>query len=189
MTSSDLARWGGVAALLGGALLVAKGTLIVVSDTDPSLVPPATVLFAIGMVGLHARLEGRGGLLGIVGVVLVWVAIGASVVSLVGLALNIPAPGDPDAPILLQVTYTVAFFAILIGLLTLGIAASGAEVLSPPSRAVTLAVGVLWFPLQGVGFAISDGVGLILGGLAWVLLGHALWSESGTPVEQPSRVR
>ena len=185
MTSSDLARWGGVAAMLGGALLVAKGTLIVVSDTDLSLVPPATLLFALGMVGFHARLEGRGGVLGTVGVILVWVAVGASVVNLVGLALNIPAPGDPDAPILLRITYMVAFLGILIGLLALGIAASGAEVLSPSSRAVALAVGVLWFPLQGIGFAISDGVGLMLGGLAWVLLGHVLWSGSGTPAEQP----
>ena len=175
--------------MLGGALLVAKGTLIVVSDTDLSLVPPATLLFALGMVGLHARLEGRGGLLGIIGVFLVWVAVAASVVNLAGLALNISASRDPDAPILLQVTYTVAFLAIVIGLLALGIAASGAEVLSPPSRAVTLAVGVLWFPLQGIGFAISYGVGHIVGGLAWVLLGHVLWSGSATPAEQPSRVR
>src|SRR3712207_6835974 len=102
MTSSDLARWGGVAAMLGGALLVAKGTLIVVSDTDLSLVTPANLLFALGMVGLHARLEGRGGVLGSLGVFVVWVALGASVVNLLGLALNVPAPGDLDAPILLQ---------------------------------------------------------------------------------------
>jgi hypothetical protein len=50
-------------------------------------------------------------------------------------------------------------------------------------------VGLLWFPLQGVGFAISDGVGLVLGGLAWALLGYALWSESRTSASQPSRVR
>jgi hypothetical protein len=188
MTSSDLARWGGVAALAGGALLVAKGALVAASDADPGLVPPATLLFALGMVGLHARLQGRGGPLGLVGAVLAWVAVGASVVNLVGLALGIPAPGDPEAPTLLQATYTVAFLGILIGLFALGIAASGAEALSPSSRSVTLAVGVLWFPLQGVGFAISDGVGLVLGGLAWALLGHVLRSESGTPAEQPARV-
>jgi len=188
MTSSDFARWGGVAAMLGGALLVAKGTLIVVSDTDLSLVPAATLLFALGMVGFHARLEGRGGRLGIIGVFFVWVAVGASVVNLVGLALSIPASRDPDAPILLQATYTVALFGILIGLLALGIAASGAEVLSPSSRTVALAVGVLWFPLHGIGFAISYGGGFIVGGLAWALLGHVLWSGSGTPDEQPSRV-
>jgi hypothetical protein len=188
MTSSDLARWGGVAAMLGGALLVAKGTLIAVFDTDLGLVPAATLLFALGMVGLHPRLEGRGGLLGIMGVFFVWIAVGASVVNLAGLALSIPASRDPDAPILLQVTYTVAFLAILIGLLALGIAASGAELLSPTSRAVTLAVGVLWLPLQGIGFAISYGVGFIVGGLAWALLGLVLWSGSGTPDEQPASV-
>jgi hypothetical protein len=175
--------------MLSGALFVAKGAVIILSDADPSFVPPATLLFAFGMVGLHARLNGRGGLLGTIGVLLAWVVVAASVVNLVGLALPIPTPGEPDAPILLRITYMVAFLGILIGLLALGIAASGAEVLSPSSRAVTLAVGVLWFPLQGIGFAISYGVGLILGGLAWVLLGHVLWSGSATPAEQPSRVR
>ena len=36
--------------------------------------------------------------------------------------------------------------------------------MASPWGAVPLGVGVLWFPLQGVGFAISDGVGLVLGG-------------------------
>jgi hypothetical protein len=45
-----------------GGLLLVKGIAILVSDADPSLVPPATFLFAFGMVGLHARLGGRGGL-------------------------------------------------------------------------------------------------------------------------------
>ena len=122
------------------------------------------------MVGLHARLNGRGGLLGTIGVLLAWVVVAASVVNLVGLALPIPTPGEPDAPILLRITYMVAFLGILIGLLALGIAALRAEVLSPPWSGVPLAVGVLWFPLQGIGFVISDGVGLILGdspGCSW----------------------
>ena len=60
----------------------------------------------------------------------------------------------------------------------------------PPWGAVPLAVGVLWFPLQGIGFVVADGVGLILGGLAWAFLGYVLWSQSGTPAEQTSpRVR
>ncbi|MDP8948940.1 MAG: hypothetical protein M3N00_01670 [Actinomycetota bacterium] len=35
------------------------------------------MLFALGMVGLHARLEERGGLLGRLGVLLAWVVVGA----------------------------------------------------------------------------------------------------------------
>lgn len=187
--SSNFIRWSGIAALLGGLFLVAKGVVIILSDADPSFVPPATFLFALGMVGLHARLEGRGGVLGRIGVVLAWVAVAASVVNLVGLVLPIPTPGDPDSPALLEITYMVAFLGILVGLLLLGIAALRAEVLPPRWNAVPLAVGISWFPLQGIGFVISDGVGLILGGLAWILLGYVLWSEKSEPARQPQRVR
>ncbi len=190
MTSSNVVWWGGLATMLSGALLVTKGLAIVVSDADPSLVPPATLLFALGVVGLHARLEGRGGTLGTVGVLLAGVALAASAVNLIGLALSAPAPGDPDAPTLLQITYMAAFLGILLGLLALGIAALRARVMVAPWGAVPLAVGVLWFPLQGIGFVISDGVGLVLGGLAWALLGYVLWSQSGIPAPRPTpRVR
>jgi hypothetical protein len=150
--------------MVAGVLLAAKGAAIILSDADPSFVPPATLLFALGMVVLHARLEGSGGLLGATGAVLAWVALAASMVNLIGLALSVPAPGDPEAPSLLRVTYMAAFVGILIGLLALGIAALRARVMPAPWSAVPLAVGVLWFPLQGIGFAISDGVGLVLGG-------------------------
>jgi hypothetical protein len=189
MTSSNTVWWGGLAAVLGGALFIVKGFAILVSDADPSFVPPATLLFALGMVGLHARLEGRGGPLGMIGVFLAWVVVAASVVNLLGLALPIPTPGEAGAPMLLRITYMVAFLGILIGLLVLGVAALRARVMPAPWNAVPLAVGVLWFPLQGVGFVIADGVGLVLGGLAWALLGYVLWSGSGTPASQPSRVR
>ncbi len=186
--SSNLTRWGGLAAMLSGILFVVKGAAILVSDADPSFVPPATLLFALGMVGLHARLKGHGGPLATIGVLLAWVVVAASVVNLIGLALPIPTPGEPDAPLLLRITYMVAFLAILVGLLVLGIVTLRARVMPAPWRAVPLAVGILWFPLQGIGFVIADGVGLILGGLAWVLLGYVLWSGSSSPAEQPSRV-
>ena len=189
MTSSNLIRWSGLAAMLSGALAVVKGVVIVVSDADPGLVPPMTLLFALGMVGLHARLEGGGGLLGTVGVFLAWVAFAASVVNVIGLALAIPAPGDPAAPSLLSLTYVVAFLGILVGLLALGIAALRARVMPAPWHAVPITVAVLWFPLQGLGFVISDGVGLILGGLAWSVLGYSLWSQRSTSAQQPRRVR
>jgi hypothetical protein len=188
--SSTLARQGGLAAMVAGLLLAVKGAAIVATDYDPSFVPPATLLFALGMVGLHARLPGGGGPLGAAGVVLAWVAVGTSAVNLVALALSIPAPADPDAPALLGITYMLAFLGILIGLLALGIATLRTRAWPSPWSAVPLAVGVVWFPLQGIGFAISDGVGLVLGGLAWVPLGYALWSRSATPSEQlPPRVR
>lgn len=186
--STTLVRWGGVAAMAAGLLLAAKGVAIIAFDRDPGFVPPATLLFALGMLGLHARLRGGGGPLGTVGVSLAWVALAASVVNVVGLALSIPAPADPDAPALLEITYMVAFLGILVGLLVLGVAALRAGVMAAPWGTVPLAVGVLWFPLQGIGFVVSDGVGLVLGGLAWVPLGYVLWSRGDTPTGQSSRV-
>ena len=170
MTSLNVVRWGGLAAMLSGMLFVAKGVAILVSDADPSFVPPATLLFALGMVGLHARLEGRGGPLGTIGVLLAWVVVFASVVNLIGLALLIPAPGEPGASLLLRITYMVAFLGILVGLVMLGVATLRSRVVPTPFSAVPLAVGVLWFPLQSVGFVITDGVGLVLGaspGCCW----------------------
>ena len=128
--------------MLSGALLAVKGAVILLSDADPSLVPPATLLFAVGMVGLHARLAGRGGIFGTIGVLLAWVAVGASAVNLIAQVFGL-TPARAPLPTLFQITYMVAFLAILIGLLALGIAALRAEVLSPPWRAVPLAVGVL----------------------------------------------
>ncbi len=189
VSTNLMIRWGGLAAMLSGALFAVKGVVILVSDADPSLVPPATLLFALGMVGLHARLQGRGGPLAAIGILLAWVVVVASVVNLIGLALPIPTPGEADASILLRITYMVAFLGILVGLLALGIAALRARVMPSPWHAVPLAVGVVWLPLQAVGFVISDGVGLILGGLAWALLGYVLWSKSSTSAQQPSRVR
>ena len=174
--------------MLSGVLLVVKGIAILVSDADPSLVPPATLLFAFGMVGLHARLGGRGGLLGTIGLLLAWVALGTSAVNLIAQVLGL-TPARAPLPTPFQVTYMLAFLAILIGLLVLGIAAWRAEVLSPPWRAVPLAVGALWFPLQTVGFVAPDGVEIILTALAWTLLGYVLRSGSGAPAEQPTRVR
>ena len=189
VSSNLMIRWGGLAAMLSGALFAVKGVVILVSDADPSLVPPATLLFALGMVGLHARLAGRGGLFGTIGVLLAWVAVGASAVNLIAQVLGL-TPARAPLPTLFQITYMVVFLAILIGLFVLGIAAFRARAAPAPWHAVPLAVGVLWFPLQGIGFVISDGVGLVLGGLAWAFLGYALWSRSATPTEQPSpRVR
>jgi hypothetical protein len=187
--TTTLVRLGPPAVMLSGVLLVVKGLAIIVSVADPSLVPPATLLFALGMVGLYARLRGGGEPFGTVGVVLARAALAASAVNLIGLALSVPAPGDPNAPMLLKITYMVAFLGILVGLLALGIAALRARILPSPWQGMLLAVGVLWFPLQGIGFAISDGVGLVLGGFAWTFLGYVLWPQLGTQASQPSRVR
>ena len=97
--------------MVGGALIVIKGVFIALSAGDPSLVPPAMLLQAVGLLGLDARLEGRGGLLGRIGVSLAYLAVTASTVNLVYLGLDV-APEDPNSPALVKITYMAAFFGI-----------------------------------------------------------------------------
>ena len=77
-TSSNLVRWGGLAAALGGVLWVLKGGLIMLGAPDPDLLIPAELLFALGLLGLHARLAGRGGWPEKIGGLLAYVALSYS---------------------------------------------------------------------------------------------------------------
>ncbi len=58
---SKLVRWGGLAAMLSGALWVVKGGAILLGLPDPDLFIPAQLFFALGLLGLHAWLTGWGG--------------------------------------------------------------------------------------------------------------------------------
>ena len=60
MASSALIRIGGLAAMVGGLLWVVKGGAILLTGQQPPVVFEAALpLFALGLLGLHARLEGR----------------------------------------------------------------------------------------------------------------------------------
>jgi hypothetical protein len=109
---------------------------------------------------------------------MIYAALVASVVNLVGLALSVPVPADPDTPALLRGTYMVAFLGILIGLLMLGIVTLRSRVLPRGWRTVPLVVGLAWFPLIGITYALGEG--MIAAGLSWMLLGYALWRYRST---------
>jgi hypothetical protein len=71
LSASGLARWGGLAAMLGGVMWVVKGGAIMLTGEQPPILFEAALpLFAVGLVGLHARLGGRGGRLGKTGLLL-----------------------------------------------------------------------------------------------------------------------
>jgi hypothetical protein len=59
LSASGLARWDGLAAMLGGVMWVVKGGAIMLTGEQPPMVFEAALpLFAVGLVGLHARLGG-----------------------------------------------------------------------------------------------------------------------------------
>ena len=140
MTSPSLIRLGGVAAMLGGAMWVVKGGLIMLGGPDPCLFIPAQLFFALGLLGLHTRLAERGGRLGRIGRFLAYAAVALSVV-------NAPysiffAERGPQTPFPFNVTYFSASLAIFIGLVFLGIAVLRAGVLPGRWRTLPLILGL-----------------------------------------------
>jgi hypothetical protein len=187
-TSSNLIRWSGLAAMLGGALWVVKGGLILAGVIDlGELLIVAQLLFAVGLIGLHSRLAGRGGRLGRIGGFLAYAAAALSVV-------NAPysvffAEDGPQTPFPFNVTYAIAALAIFVGLVLLGLATLRAEILPRRWRALPLAIGLLaLLPVWVLAFVHLE-LPVVVLGLAWMLLGYVLWSDKGAPVRPTAPVR
>ena len=185
--SSNLIRWSGLAALLGGAMWVVKGGLIMLGGPDPNLFVPAQLFFALGLLGLHTRLAKRGGRLGRIGGGLAYAAVALSMV-------NTPysvffAERGPQTPFPFNVTYFLASLAIFIGLVFLGIAALRANVLPGRWRILPLIVGLsALLPVWVLAFIHLE-VPVVVLGVAWVLIGYVLWSGRSASARQPARLR
>ena len=181
MMSSALMRIGGLAAMVGGLLWAVKGGAILLTGQQPPVVFEAALpLFALGLLGLHARLEGRGGPLGKAGVLVAYAALAAAVLVLVA---SLPP------------LYAVAGFGPFLGLVLMGSATLQAKVFPPPWSALPLALG-LGGPLlilAGGGLALMGErlleIPIVLVGLAWMLLGYSVLAVEGTRVQAPARVR
>lgn len=203
MSSSNLIRWSGLAALVGGALLViAEVAEFVFFSGQPAsvaagtgawiIVQPlylaVTVLISLGLVGLYAHQAEQAGSLGLIAFLVAF--IGTVLVS--GLqwsaAFIVPwlaraAPEvaqellDTEAPGVAAAGYILSFALLALGWLLFGLASLRAEVL-PRGAAILLMVGaVLLFLIL---LLEAPGSGVVFGAaLAWV--GYALWSGTGEP--------
>jgi hypothetical protein len=177
MASSALIRLGGVAAMAGGLMWVVKGGGILLTGQQPPVVfETAMPLFAVGLLGLHARLDGRGGPLGKAGVFVAYIALASAAIVLMA----------PLAPFL-----AVAGFGPFLGLVLLGSATLQARVLLPPWSALPLTMG-LGSPLlilAGGGLAVISErmleIPIVLVGLSWMLLGYSLLVVKGMAVQAP----
>ncbi|MEJ7815291.1 MAG: hypothetical protein WKF53_08940 [Rubrobacter sp.] len=197
MSASRLARWGGLAAMLGGVMWVFKGGAIMLTGEQPPIVFEAALpLFAAGLVGLHARLGGRGGRLGKTGLLLAYAALASALVALVGLTL-VPAGWVPneDSVTLLTPFIVLAGFGPFVGLVLLGIVTLRVKAMPAPWSALPLVMGAGAVPLMLVG-GILELVNerlfefpIVLLGFAWVLLGYSVLVVKGATVEAPVRVR
>jgi hypothetical protein len=202
MLSSNLIRWSGLAALVGGVLFISADVaeFLLFGDQPDSVAAAsdnwiildmlflvAIVLILLGLVGLYVRQAEHAGILGLVafliaisGTAMIFGFVWGAAFILPELADAAPESVDPEfldtdpsGALLVGVVLTFVLFAL--GWLLFGLTSLRARVL-PRGAAVLLMIGavlfVVIFMLDFPGATIVFSVAL-----AW--LGYALWSGSG----------
>jgi hypothetical protein len=209
ITTSNLIRWAGLSAVVGGSLFVAiqpihpPETLAAVTTGTWVLVHAVGVamclLILLGLTGLYARQADRAGWLGLAGFLLfglMWALTApfqlAEAFILPPLATEAPAfvegflgisSGSPSAVDLgvLPAVYAMTSVLYLVGGVLFGIATLRAGVL-PRWAGGALAVGTV-APLALSLLLPHEFIRLaaVPGGIALALLGYALWSDRRAP--------
>ncbi|MCA1729338.1 MAG: hypothetical protein LC751_08000 [Actinobacteria bacterium] len=180
MSSSELIRWGALAAMASGLLAILYGLLGFATGKGDQpgpldvLVILAQALEVLGLLGFHT-LQGRN--YGRVGRAGLYITI-AAIVLFELLLLASLLGGDVG----LDWLVAVGVLGMLVGLVLYGAATLQARVL--PRWC-----GILFIILLPVGILFGD-FQPIWGGLVWLALGYALWMQRrGMAAEQPARVR
>jgi hypothetical protein len=181
VTSSNLARWSGIVALLAGLIFLVIVLLNSQESTDVSSLrrqgDVVLVLFIVallgemaGIAGLHALQRGRYGQLGATGALLAFVAIASQLVGIVGIELvGVTSSAGTLALALLVVLSAPALFG---GLVFLGVATLRARVL-PSWFGVLLIVGLFVAVILLMADLMMIGV-LAYGGF-WIVVGYMLF--------------
>ncbi|HET7479896.1 MAG TPA: hypothetical protein VFJ72_10335 [Rubrobacteraceae bacterium] len=176
MSSSDLIRWGGLAAMVGGVVWVVDSALPLLATPESGVTDVLFIIAALctvgGFAGFHAlqkddyrRIE-RGGF---------WTLVLATLALVVGLILSLLGNTALERLEL----FPVGTFAVFVGFVLYGAATFQARVL-PRWCGMGLIAGPFMFLLGNVG-----GIAF---GLLCLALGYTLWSRGNTSVGQPSRI-
>lgn len=191
MSSSDLVRWGGLAAMLAGVAFVVMSLLgLVVPEGPPGSFSDilgsvvflvALLLLLAGLVGFHTLQKGNYGRIGRAGFYTVIVGASAQIVAtLVGLTGSTA----------LEFLDFLGLIGVLVGFALYGAATLQARVL-PRWCGIGFIVGLpVWLIISVVfGEEYGGALGGIMFGLLWLALGYVLWSRREVSAEQSSRVR
>ena len=199
MSSSNLIRWSGLSALVGGALMIAsdvinavlfpgeQGSQVMLSSTwfiVQILGLVALVLITLGLVGLYVCQAQQAGSLGLIAFVIAF----AGLLMVFGLSWGEPflgplvaeqAPGllsaEPSGALAVGSILSLVLFAL--GWLLFGLASLRAGML-PRGAAVLLIVGALIsFVLTSLDLPLWS----VVLGAALIWMGYALWSGTGAP--------
>lgn len=185
--SSSFVRWGGLAAMLAGAMYELTGIIHLLNPQRPVFLSFSDylieVIFVIALLGtlvaiagLHALHQDRYGRLGAAGSLTAFVG---TVLLLVAAVATTLAGRET-----LDVLFPIGFLAALVGLVLLGATSLRARVL-PSWCGVLLIAG---FPLSAV-LDVLAGAGGILLGVIWALVGYALLTNGNASAAEPTRVR
>ncbi len=187
MSSQNLIRGSGLAAMLAGGLWIVGGILLGLrppgvpggphreSGDVALLLVASLVLIAVGLVGLYLRQVEHSGRWGKMAFA---VAVIGAVALFVGLAVNFM--GLTDAWV---ITVTPGFLALVVGLLFSGVATLGANVL-PRWASVLLIVASLalfFFNTEDARAWLAVPFGAV-----WVALGYTVWSDTGQSAARPT---
>lgn len=195
--SSNLVRWGGIAAMLGGALFATLGLIIAamprgcigdecairqMRDTGVAggaLLMLALLLIMAGAAGLVilARRSGRFGRLG-------WTGLSAGALGVALLAVGTVLNTRESS--LVPAFIIPGLLGLILGFLLLGVAVLLAGVL-PRWVATLLIVGSL--AMLGFNDQNAQALMAVPNGIAWMAVGYVLWSGKDEPIQHPARVR
>ncbi len=175
MSSSDLIRWGGLAAMIAGVAFILDILLVLTVDGRWTNVVYiiAALFMLVGLVGLHTLQKNNYGRTALGGL---WTVVVATLGQVLGIIVFLLV----DSEALDWLVFPVGFVAVPVGLIIYGVATLQAKVLPR-----WCGLGLIIIP--PISIVLGD-YGGILFGLLWLALGYVLWSRRGTTVEQPSRV-
>ena len=203
MASSNLIRWGGLAAVLAGALLLIADIVGFFAIDFENFSESATtgsyafafvlfllagVLLLLGLVGLYAYQSEAAGPLGLIGFLVAFLGT-ALVVGAFWAQLFVAPSAAIEAPAFLDAEqvagpvdfgFTLSFLLIALGWLLFGFATLRAQVY-PRAAAIVLMIGAVlsFLPIPFATILLDVAV-------AW--LGFSLLTGRGTSAQQPSRV-
>lgn len=195
MGSSNLIRWAGLAAMVGGVLWALwtvgfnfvgygePGTLAYERyEAYNRLLPLALLPVMVGFLGLHAVQRRSYGRLGRAGFIMALVGLALAVAGSVGefWVFTMQPYGEANGRDASWMIYLLGHLVLAIGSVLFGIATVGAKVL--PGKTATL------FAVLGAAVVLPF-FGALIFAIPFTWLGHMLWSGKGEPVRQSQRAR
>ena len=184
--SAQLRRVAAAAAVIGGAAWTFKAGVTLATGDEPAVAYVfGAALLPFALLGLWSLVRGDGRAARIGGVLATAAAVAVVLAGLVRAIGGSGVEGGEDEVTVLTPFVAIAGFGTFAALIALGLAVRRASALAGGLASLPLAIGLAAIPLLIVGGALETisarllEVPIVLLGLAWIVLGAALWNTAG----------